>query len=89
MDLTNPYRQSESAPVALLAAAARPGTLFIEAGPSFYGSVFVDGVGVVHGAGLPVLPGPHTVTVYPANGTPFSVFVQVGPGASQRVRVGP
>jgi hypothetical protein len=62
--------------------------LFIEAGPSFYGSVFVDGVGVVHGAGLPVLPGPHIVTVYPSNGAPYSVRVDVVQGAARRIRVG-
>ena len=89
VDLTNPYAPPTTTPVAPAAARARPGTLFIEAGPSFYGSVFVDGVGVVHGAGLPVLPGPHTVTVYPANGAPFSVSVDVPQGASRHVRIGP
>lgn len=91
VDRTNPYAApATTAPVLLPAAApARPGTLFIEAGPSFYGSVFVDGVGVLRGAGLPVLPGPHTVTVYPANGVPFAVQVDVPQGASRHVRVGP
>jgi hypothetical protein len=86
--LTNPYATPAArAPVAP-AAPAQPGTLFIEAGPSFYGSVFVDGVGVMRGAGLPVLPGPHTVTVYPANGAPYTVSVDVPQGASRRVRIG-
>lgn len=90
VDLGSPYRGIAATPVVVTPAApARPGTLFIEAGPAFYGSVFVDGVGVVHGAGLPVLPGLHTVTVYPVNGTPFSVSVDVPQGSSRHVRVGP
>lgn len=91
VDLTNPYATSVTTPPVLLPAAApaRPGTLFIEAGPSFYGSVFVDGVGVVRGAGLPVLPGAHVVTVYPASGGAYSLQVDVPQGASRHVRVGP
>jgi hypothetical protein len=85
VDLANPYAAAPATPVAL----ARPGTLFIEAGPSFYGSVFVDGVGVMRGAGLPVLPGSHTVTVYPANGAPYSLHVDVPQGSSRHLRVGP
>jgi hypothetical protein len=88
-ELRNPYEPETPAPIAPRAAPARPGTLFIDAGAGFYGSVFVDGVGVMRGVGLPVLPGPHTVTVYPANGAPFSVFVDVPQGASRHVRVGP
>jgi hypothetical protein len=88
VDFTNPYSAPAVAPVTP-AAPARPGTLFIEAGPSFYGTVFVDGVGVMRGAGLPVLPGPHVVTVYPANGPGYSLQVDVPQGASRHVRVGP
>jgi hypothetical protein len=89
LDLSNPYAAPATTSRVMPATPARPGTLFIEAGPTFFGSVFVDGVGVVHGAGLPVLPGPHTVTVYPANGDPFSVSVDVPQGASRHVRIGP
>jgi hypothetical protein len=89
VDLTNPYVAPVTTVPVMPVVPARPGTLFIESGPSFYGSVFVDGVGVMRGAGLPVLPGPHTVTVYPASGAAYSLQVDVPQGASRHVRVGP
>jgi len=71
------------------APPAAPGTLAVETGAGFSGAVFVDGVGVpATGTGLSVLPGSHKVTVYPTGGTPFSVSVDVRPGASERVRLG-
>lgn len=74
---------------ASVSRADTPGTLAVEAGEGFSGAVFVDGVGVAAtGADLRVLPGSHTVTVYPAGGAPFTVSVDVRPGASEHLRLG-
>jgi hypothetical protein len=89
IDFTNPYQGALPPPRAYRVVPAAPGTLVIDARPGAWVSAFVDGVGVMVGVALPVLPGPHVVTVYPAGSPPFSMPVYVGPGLTQRVRVGP
>jgi hypothetical protein len=94
--LENPYAVRERSAAPFVRSVPRtalpptsPGTLAVETGPGFSGAEFVDGVGVpASGAALPVLPGSHTLTVYPAGGTPFTVSVEVRSGASQRIRLG-
>lgn len=96
----NPYSSFPARPTRASAPAAlrpppptqsrvlSPGTLTVEMGRGFSGFVFIDGVGVRPGSELPVLPGAHTVAVYPTGGAPYSLSVTVQPGGAQRVRLG-
>jgi hypothetical protein len=65
----------------------RTGLLEISAPPGFRGAVYLNGMAVpTLPARTTVLAGEHGLTVAPASGSPFTVWVHVGPGQHQQFR---
>lgn len=89
--LANPYTSFLSAPgvprppaapaAPRLPALPAPGLLALDVHRAFRGLVFIDGVGVpAVTATIPVLPGRHTLVVYPQIGAPYEASVLVAAG---------